>query len=315
MTGLRIRKQRWAALGFVLWLALSVGAHIGDRVYPVAYLSDEMLEKIDLRDGLVDEWYEVVGEPSMTMLDFASLNPEGSPDPSDLDFRIWLAWHDDPARFYVAYVASDDIYKNDHDYNAESWGPDRIWYENDCISVVIDGDHGGGENSDSIARAAEIRNISQGYFAIARTPEGPILDEEFTRIETGEFAWTVLPPYGDGGGGVAGENPTISVIELYVTPFDRWAFDIEGSVVSDLAPNKTIGFGIIVYDEDPPEDEWELPWVEASQPDDHFEAVLSLIADGYLDGMLLPGPGAEPEGDSAVESVSWGRIKASLEME
>ena len=111
-----------------------------------------------------------------------------------------MAWHDDPARFYVAYIASDDIYKNDHDYNAESYGPDRLWYENDCISVVIDGDHGGGSDSDSIDRATEIRNISQGYFAIARTPEGPILDEEFTRYETaGEFAWTVLPPYGDGG--------------------------------------------------------------------------------------------------------------------
>ena len=316
MTSVGSRKKGCPALGLVLCLAVSAGAHIGDRVYPVAWLSDEMLQKIDLKDGSVDEWYEVVGEPSMTMLDFASLNPEGSPDPSDLDFRIWLAWHDDPARFYVACIASDDIYKNDHDYNAESWGPDRLWYENDCISVVIDGDHGGGADSDSIERAAEIRNISQGYFAIARTPEGPILDEEFTRYETGEFAWTVLPPYGDGGGGVAGENPTISVIELYVTPFDRWAFDdIEGSVVSDLAPNKTIGFGIIVFDADPPEDEWELPWVEASQPDDHFEAVLFLRADGYLDGMLLPGPGAEPGEDSAVESVSWGRIKASLEPE
>ena len=123
MTGLWIRKQRWATLGFVLWLAVSVGAHIGDRVYPVVYLSDEMLEKIDLRDGLVDEWYEVVGEPSMTMLDFASLDPEGSPDPSDLDFRIWLGWHDDPCPFLRwPTLPSDDIYKNDHDYSAESWG-------------------------------------------------------------------------------------------------------------------------------------------------------------------------------------------------
>ena len=112
---------------------------------------------------------------------------------------------------------------------------------------------------------------------------------------------------------MAGENPTISVIELYVTPFDRWAFDdIEGSVVSDLAPNKTIGFGIIVYDEDPPKDEWGLPWVEASQPADHYEAVLFLRADGYMDGLLLPaGPGAESGEGSAVESVSWGRIKTT----
>ena len=97
MTSVGSRKKGCPALGLVLWLAVSAGAHIGDRVYPVGYLSDEMLEKIDLRDGLVDEWYEVVGEPSMTMLDFTSLDRGISPDPSDLDFRIWLAWHDDPA--------------------------------------------------------------------------------------------------------------------------------------------------------------------------------------------------------------------------
>ena len=43
----------------------------------------------------------------------------------------------------------------------------------------------------------------------------------------------------------------------------------------------------------------------------HFD----LQADGYLDGLLLPPAEAESGEDSAVESVSWGRIKASLEME
>ena len=37
-------------------------------------------------------------------------------------------------------------------------------------------------------------------------------------------------------------------------------------------------------------------------------------ADGYLDGLLLPPAADEPE-DTAVESASWGRIKAALEME
>ena len=31
--------------------------------------------------------------------------------------------------------------------------------------------------------------------------------------------------YGDAGGMAAGENPTISVVELYVTPFDEWGED------------------------------------------------------------------------------------------
>ena len=65
-----IKKQWRAALVLLLGSGLSTEAHLGDRVYPVTYLSDEMLERIDLKDGLVDEWYELVGEPSMTLLDF-----------------------------------------------------------------------------------------------------------------------------------------------------------------------------------------------------------------------------------------------------
>ncbi len=310
MTCVHIEKQRWA-LVLVLVLAVSAGAHIGDRVYPVAWLSEEMLEKIDLRDGLVDDWYEVVGEPSMTMLDFASLDPEGSPDPSDFDFRIWLAWHDDPPRFYVAFVSSDDVYKNTHNYD----GVDFMGL-NDSISLVIDGDHSGGVGCSAVfdcagPSAEKVREHTQKYNAIALTPDGPNLDDRVTRQEKGEFSWAVLPPYGDAGGGVFGENPTISVIELFVTPFDRWAYDdIEGSVASDLNAGQVIGFGIMVTDE---EDDPGI-WLEASGGFDHLEAMFFLKGDGGLDGLLLPLGGGQPGEDSAVESVSWGRIKASLEM-
>ena len=318
MTSVGSRKNSCPALGLVLWLAVSAGAHVGDRVYPVAWLSDGMLEKIDLKDGSVEEWYEVVGEPSMTLLDFGEVDM-GAPDPSDLDFRIWLAWHDDPARFYVAFVASDDIYKNDHDFNVRETSVLDLIDLNDSITLVIDGDHGGGEGCGLICEweeAAEIRSRSQKYDAIARTPDGPTMDDWYTRRLTGEFAWTALPPYGDAGGSVAGENPLISVIELYVTPFDRWAYDdVEGSVISDLTAGQVIGFGITVNEYDPPDVDWNVPWVEGAEPVDHFWAMLLLEADGYLDGLLLPAPGAESGRDSAVESVSWGRIKAGLKME
>ena len=318
MTDMRIEKQCCHGLVLVLWLAVSAGAHIGDRVYPVSYLSDEMLEQIDLKDGSVDDWQELIGEPSMTLLDFRSLGDLVELDPSNLDFRIWLAWHDDPARFYVAFVASDDIYKNDHDYHVSDTSVRDSMDLNDSISLVIDGDHGGGPGCGNVCleeEGAEIRNRSQKYDAIARTPDGPNLDDPWTRHATGELAWTVLPPYGDSGGGVFGENPAISVIELYVTPFDRWAYDdVEGSVASGLDAGKVIGFGIVVFDSDPPEyDEVAWPFLEATQPVDHIDAIDHLRADGYLDGLLLPPADAEP-GDSAVESVSWGRIKASLEM-
>ena len=291
-------------------------SHVGDRIYPVSYLSEDMLEQIDLKDGSIDDWHEVIGEPSMTLLDFGEIDM-GPPDPSDLDFRIWLAWHDDPARFYVAFVGSDDIYKNTHEYDFSSFSIDDFMNESDGISLVIDGDHSGGPGCNiyncTLEEAVEIRVRSQRYDAIARTSDGPNLDDRFTRGQTEGFAWNTLPPYGDSGGSVAGENPTISVIELYVTPFDRWAYDdIEWSIVSDLISGHIIGFGITVNEFDPPDIGWGVPWVEATQPVDHYWDMFSLKADGYLDGLLLPPPG-ETVG-SAVESVSWGRIKAALEV-
>ena len=81
-------------------------AHSGDRLFPIPELTDEMLEKIQLDDGSVEEWYDLAVEPTMSLVDFRRFGI--LPDPSDLDFRIWLAWGDEPDRLYVAFAAIDD---------------------------------------------------------------------------------------------------------------------------------------------------------------------------------------------------------------
>ena len=305
------------ALGLLLALAMSAGAHVGDRVYPIAYLSDEMLERIDLKDGLADEWQDLVGEPSMTLLDFAESFGNSELDPSDLDFRIWLAWHDDPPRLYAAVVASDDVYNNTHDYDASLLVANMNVH--DSITLVIDGDHGGGLGCGmecSWEEGTEIRGPNQRYDAVARTASGPTLDDRWRRTIAEELAWTALPPYGDGGGGVAGEEPFISVIELYVTPFDRLVYDdIEGSAASDLTAGKVIGFAIVVHDNDEPEDGgiWVPEAMVPGSPPAYIR-IVQVKADDFLDGLLLSANPAGP-GDSAVGSVSWGRIKVSLEID
>ena len=311
-------KLWYPALGLLLSWAMSAGAHVGDRVYPIAYLSDEMLERIDLEDGLVDEWYELVGQPAMTLLDFRE-DQEGSiPDPADLDLRIWLAWHDDPPRFYVACVASDDVYKNNHDYNVTDFSGRNLIQRNDSIVLGIDGDHSGGNSASGMKLEGweELSGKTQYYEAIAFTPSGPTLDDLSTRTQTGEFAWNALPPYGEGGGGVAGEAPFISVIELYVTPFDRWAgWHSPGEIEpSDLTEGQIIGFAIGVHDFDSPGWVILIPEAMQAQPESDGLDIMALFADRFLDGLLLPSAPAGP-GDSAVESVSWGRIKASLEID
>ena len=121
--------------------------------------------------------------------------------------------------------------------------------------------------------------------------------------------WMVQPPFARGGGGVFGENPTIWVTEFYVTCFDLLDhLNPENSVVSELSAGKTIGFDFIVqdYDVEPrrPLAYYELKYREGAE--ENAEG-----ADFFVDGLLL-GPDND-FGDSAVQSTSWARIKASLD--
>ncbi len=95
----------------------AASAHSGSRVFPFYEITDEMLQKIDIHDGLIEEWYEI-GEPCMTILDFRSFQFD-SPHPSNLDVRIWLAWHDESNRIFAAFVVVDDKYYNTHTITME----------------------------------------------------------------------------------------------------------------------------------------------------------------------------------------------------
>ena len=111
-----------------------------------------------------------------------------------------------------------------------------------------------------------------------------------------------------------GENPTISVIELYVRPYDAWGGHHSGpeeAVFSDLAAGRVLGLGLVIYDWD--EDEWAIPWTAQNEGLAPADDIYLLRADYYLDGLLLSADPTEPE--SAVESITWGRIKAALEID
>ena len=305
-----------AILCLALSLATAAGAHSGGRVYPIAELTDEMLEKIQLDDGSVEEWYDLIGEPAMSLVDFRWLGTV--PDPSDLDFRIWLAWHDDPDRLYIAFSSSDDVFY------------ESPWSGHDIeLQLTIDGNHSGGDGYSNFTfdESEGVWGEAQQYRAMARTAAGePALYAYYTSSSGGRSfisdgsadSWTLFPPYADIGGDIAGENPTITVIELYVTPYDSWqGYDSgpEGALLSELTAGEFIGFAILVVDEDG-EEGWYPLTPEPVQTEEPREDLLFLHrADLYLDGLLLSAAPADPRDGSAVESVTWGRIKASLDME
>ncbi len=308
----------------VLILTGLAEAHSGNRLYPFYELTDEMLEKIDIHDGLIDEWYEV-GEPSMTLLDFKVIFDLEPLDPANLDFRIWLAWHDEPDRIYAAFIIADDEYRNEHDYtDTERWRNEMFNY--DSVVFQLDADHSGGSGREkgwwddpSSERSIWLFGETQRYSAVARTATGPLLENEI-RANPGRWrfcggipdSWKVRPPYGDAGGMVAGENPVVIVIEMYVTPYDWWDAwdDVEKTGFSELSAHQVIGFSTEIIEKDYDPDcldcsgySWYPTEIHDYGSSRDFHRV---AADFFLDGLLLPAQ------DTAVESVTWGRIKASL---
>ena len=290
----------------VLILAGIAGGHSGNRLYSFYELTDEMLEKIDVHDGFIDEWYEI-GEPCMTLLDFKTGKNYKPPDPSNLDFRIWLAWHSELNRIYASFIVIDDEYKNAHDWSGEGILP--ATHVNDSIEFYLDADHSGGRGfADGYPGALEERmpiyGETQKYEAISKTVSGPTLENGHSFLQP----WHTSPPFGDAGGGVAGENPFVWTVEMYVTPQDGWGDSIDETPFSELSAHQIVGFALVINDWDPSfESSAPVTWKpEAIDDEDAFIPLSRSMADIFVDGLLLPAQ------ETAVESVTWGRIKASL---
>ena len=97
-------------ISLVMGLLHGAEAQESERLYPFVELTDANLAQIDVTDGSIDEWVDLLGEPTLTALDFQT-HPDKAPyDPADMDYRVWLAWHGATHRLYVAVERSDDIY-------------------------------------------------------------------------------------------------------------------------------------------------------------------------------------------------------------
>ena len=306
---LEVSIMRFGISCLLVFLATRVFAHAGDEIYPFLELLDEDLDRIDLTDGSVEDWLEVVGEPSLTASDFFW---EDHPyDPSEVDFRIWLAWNQSTSTLWIAMERFDDLYFNLYD-GYEPWDI-RLW--DSSMRFGVDGDHSGGPYSafgacrDCTAEELlEDNRQAQEWMAIAETPNGEPV------IHLGASEWVAKEPYAAAGGGVIGQTPATTVTEVKVTPFDDLIYnDEDASQTSQLYPGKTIGFFILTTDND--DTQWKDGHgrkIRLSLPAD-TRALLH--ADFFVDGLLI-GAGDDPslyDERSAVEPSSWARIKAALE--
>ena len=295
------------AICVLLITSVTTSADFPDRVYRFVELTDEEVARIDLKDTSVDDWLEVVGEPSLWPLDFA-VAPGSVHDPSSLDFRIWLAWHDKTDRLYVAAEFIDDIHIDFFDPSSET-------FLGTCgepnLQFLIDGDQGGGfvfETDNYDGDYYPGRHV-QWYWACPGMFSDGVNLRMFSNSRV--TPWVHLPPFADGGSGWFSERPTFFIMEFYVTAFDLLPWlggRPEDSVVSDLYPGKHISFALRIEDRDAPLDEADFYSIYGHTFD---EGADYLDADHWALG-VLEGRGETTGGNTSVRDLTWGRIKASL---
>ncbi|MFH1566664.1 MAG: hypothetical protein ABIL09_01600 [Gemmatimonadota bacterium] len=302
-----MRKSIFGVLAVALVLALAGGAsaHIGSNIYLIFEIADADVGDINLKDGSLDDWYDVVGDPSLRATDFfadPTVGEGAQYDPADMDYQIWLAWNGTANTLWCAMERIDDKYVNE--YAGGNLG--ELW-RHDAIEFMLDGDHSGGEYGINAGNCGEgcteedvflaNNRTAQQYVAIPDAPDG----RNVGYLGAGSD-WVNALPYADGGGLTTGESPAVSVMEFYVTPFDNLIYNSPGdSKASELAANKIIGFQLSVPDFDTEPGAYKAFHTLTGQ------AATWRYAERFADGRLI-GAG----GGTAVESNSWGRIKASF---
>ena len=317
-------------MGIILFSAVialfglnSAQAHGGDRVYPFYEINDE--NAIDVTDGSIKDWEELFGEPSLTSLDFTGFTSYQSSgesmdyNPSDLDFRIYLGWNGASDRIYIGVICIDDEYIGEEE---RSFGYLERQGE-DSVTLLIDGDHDGSSQWDKVNLdegddSGKHDQAAQIYSGVPVRRETSTVGIPFFETYFEGESWWGHPPYGYGGGSVAGENPVVWVTEFYVTPFDMLIRkEPENSLVSDLGAEQIVGFRVTIGDFDEPAVNGPggnfagKPHVLGSH---HGSTVRDALGDTdtWMDGILLPANGIDSGGGTAVKPGSWARIKASF---
>ena len=290
------------AIGLVCGLTTGASAHIGDKVVLLFEASDADIADIDLQDGTVADWEDVFGEPNLLPADFyadPTVGDGAQYDPTDMDYSIWTGWRSSNNTVWFAMNRFDNVYFGREYDGSSPWN-----YE--AIEVMLDSDHTGGDFTGSAnpdwtdeEKALNNNRTAQQYIAVADDPSGRHV---FYLGSGGE--WVNDLPYADGGGVSVGDNPTESVIEFFCTPFDDLIWNSPGdSKAGELTSGKIIGFQISLPDTD-----------QAVGQDRAFhtlsgQAATWRYAERFIDARLV-GLGG---GATAVEDMSWGRIKASLQ--
>ena len=296
------------AFGLVAGVVGQASAHAGEQILSIYELPTEDLP--DLRDGTLEDWEEVLGDAYLTHDDFTAMEVgSGDPiDPSDLALKIYMAWNSMDQRLYMAWERVDDEYVNTY----EGGDVFDTWMQ-DGVEFYVDGDHSGGpyytgwtDSPDAEEVKSRVGRQAQSYYGIGSAPDGVFLG-----INNAGKDWVVSPPWGDGYGTNTGTAPTTSIIEVAVTVWDD--LDWRGPELSTPSPlfaGKIMGFDLLVEDHEPTPASYSGFYGVAGVTGGYG------TADKLIHAELVPCVGGDcGETPTAVSAGTWGRIKASFQVD
>lgn len=286
---------RVAAICVPVLLASRTDAHQGSFVIPILELPTSQLP--DLDDASLEDWEAFVPEISQSF--FSS--PSGQ-DPSDLAWRVFLAWHFESQRLLIGVERLDDVF-----YPVGNFTGDRFDFS-------VDADHSGGQfQGFGPEEANRSGSTAQSYLTSFR--QANHTGEDFLSI----VYWEQWPSEGDWADHqltVSGEAPSRVVLEASITAWDSLSrTGIADSKAHRLEANQIIGLQLVFFDEDGTLDVG-IHWLTNPDNCQNCEGLPgSFSASSFADALLIPCQiedcSAEPI-QSSVAADSWARIKTSL---
>ena len=301
----------WSRLFFLtLVLQITVGSAkpvLGHYPEGVGYRAFQFPDHLTpIIDGDLKDW-EVVGD-SYTILTgqlHDLINPEvEASDSDDFAARLMVGWNKAENKLYIAAQVRDDIHQIDRPA-----GSATVLFQDDAMELFIDADHSGGQFANFTELSQEEQRRRNGVEANHFVVAGPPPDEDFF-VNFSAAAWYALSdgPYTEAAvefiGVLGGEG--VTNYEVMLVPFDRVninaAFQSEEHI---LRENEILGFNVELNDFDVHSELFDAKWSLSGQHNSYR------FSDRFADLILMPLEGTF----TVVESISWGRLKASLHTE
>ena len=291
------------ALQITVGLAKPIWGHSPEGVaYRAFQFPDHLVPAID---GDLTDWEVVDGSYAILTGRFHDLVAKAeASDSDDFAVRLMVGWNKAENRLYIAAQVRDDIHQIDRPVGSAT----MAIFRDDAMELFIDADHSGGQfaNFTELSHEEGLRRngAEANHFILA----GPSPDEDFF-VNFSAAAWYALPdgPYTRAAveftGILGGEG--VTNYEVMLVPFDR--VDMNAVFQSEehlLQEGEILGFNVEFNDLDVHSELFDAKWSLSGQYNSYR------FADRFTDLLLMPLEGTFQV--TAVESRSWGRIKASL---